>query len=959
MTFSAWLKSCWQGCRYCSRGLLWLVQWGFWMLLVFGAGVQVTILLSEYLRVPDFVLRQIESNLGAVGLQAEFGDVALDPRGRLLLRDVELSLAAVGTPIMRADSVYLEIDPWALWWREIDPQMVRFSGVNLLIPAALSPSGKAEALVEGIDATLRPTATRGMLALEHFTARIGAITVSMHGAIQLPDRASGPNEPWDHLLIKVSSHYLNACRQASRLLPYLAELDGLQLDLRLTPLKADFATVNLTAHASTVTLPLIPGQAERPTLHQATLRTDFALHRRPQTLPIDLRVGRIDGPKDITLDNLHALTELKYWSQPLSIEAGDLQLSVDRLTHPIAAVFGISARTNLQTFPLLQSEVTARFGGEPWQVISDLDITTGAGRIEVAGHVGSPVLDIAATQLGFDVPSVLQWDAPPYLTAAVNLGARAQPLRAEARFSTGAAEARGVPLSGTSARVRWQGTSLIADQILLRTGPSTATGSYEMDTESLDFRFLLRGQLEPYAIRGWFRDWWITLFEQFDFSGGLPQANVEVSGQWGAKLDTRIFISADATNPIVREIPMERMRTRLFTRPGWADVQHFLAERSMGEVEGAFARQWKMPDSRRWTRVEIHAGGVSDLSPAPKLLRRTGDALIAPFDFEEPLQIRVDGSATREDWGAPVTETFDIRGSTTGDWEFKGFPFVGANFNARREQDKILIDTFTARLADGEIDGRIELQGEGAAQRVAFDLDLAEASLGRTMHEVNTWLAVRRGEAPTDYTEFEQQMVDGRLTLSLSAEGPAKDLLGLQGSGSAAITDANFANINLLGVLSAMLDRTILNFTTLQLSHANADFVVNGPLVDFSRIKLTGKRGALSGSGNYSLADRSLDFTTKVRPFEGGEGLLDAVFTPFSSVLEVKLTGEFSDPEWTFVYGPTNLLRNLTGENTRSRTDLPTATETVRPENHASTPPETPSDSPPPPVEISVETDQE
>jgi hypothetical protein len=82
-------------------------------------------------------------------------------------------------------------------------------------------------------------------------------------------------------------------------------------------------------------------------------------------------------------------------------------------------------------------------------------------------------------------------------------------------------------------------------------------------------------------------------------------------------------------------------------------------------------------------------------------------------------------------------------------------------------------------------------------------------------------------------------------------------------------------------------------------------------------LKISGDRGALDANGTYSLDTKELSFTSRVRPFEGGEGLLDAVFTPFSSVLEVKLDGQLSNPKWTFVYGPTNILRNITGDNNR------------------------------------------
>jgi hypothetical protein len=954
MATNTWLKTCWQGCCLCGRGFCRLVRWCLWLGLIIAAGVQVTILTSQRLQVPDFVLREIASNLGAAGLAAEFGEVALDPSGRLLLQDMELSLAGINTPIMRARAVYLEIDPWALWWREIDPQLIRFSGVDLLIPAALSPTGRSEAIIEGIDATLRSTDIRGQIALDQLTAQFGPVPVTMRGGIQLPNLPTETSEPWDQLMAKFSANYLSICRQAGRILPHLQRLESLRLDLHLEPRTEGFAQVSLDAFAAELEVTLPAPSTPALALHELHLQTSFELGATRQKLPLIVRLGRVTGPNQIALEHVQGWTSATITALPLTAVFGDLRISADQLTHPIASLSALTATTNLETLPVLPTQLTARFGGEAWSVISDWDVTTAAGKIEVAGHVGSPVLEVAAAQLGFDVPSILKWESAPYLTSTLNLGAGAQPLRAEAYFSTQAVEARWVPLTATSARVRWTGTDLWADQILLRTGPSVATGSYHMDTASLDFSFLLRGQLEPPSINGWFRDWWGRLFDQFDFTGGLPQASVEVSGRWGAPLETRVFVAADATDPVVREIPMQRMRTRLFTRPGWADVQHFLVERPMGDVEGAFLRAWRMPDSRRWTRVEIHAGGVTDLSPTPKLLRRTGDAMIAPFDFAEPLQLRLDGSAVREDWGMPVTESFQIRGSAEGPWAFKGFPFDGVTFAAEQQNDRILIDTFQAGMSGGVIDGRIELQGEPDERQVAFDLNLAEASLGQTIHDTNVWLAERRGETAGDATDFEKQMADGKLNIALTAEGPSDNLLGLKGRGSAAIADANFSNINLLGVLSTLLERTILNFSTLQLSHANADFVLEGSQLNFEQIKATGSRGAVNATGAYSLADRSLNFNTRVRPFEGGEGLLDAVFTPFTSALEVKLGGHLGEPEWTFVYGPTNLLRNLTGENARNRAAAPSEPAPPPPTKAERSPPER--EAPPAPVSAETET---
>ena len=49
------------------------------------------------------------------------------------------------------------------------------------------------------------------------------------------------------------------------------------------------------------------------------------------------------------------------------------------------------------------------------------------------------------------------------------------------------------------------------------------------------------------------------------------------------------------------------------------------------------------------------------------------------------------------------------------------------------------------------------------------------------------------------------------------------------------------------------------------------------------------------------------------------------MLTPLSNALEVKLTGTLVKPEWSFVIGPTNFLRSLSGGDSDSK--LPTAAD--------------------------------
>jgi hypothetical protein len=941
-----WLKFSWQSCCACTRGACRLARWSLWLLLIILAGVQIAILATRELHVPQFVLREIETRLAASGLQVEFGDATFDPTGRLLLRDAELRLQTVEDPIMRARAIYLEVDPLALWFDELAVRHMRVDGVDLVLPAVFSPSGQAEPVLDDLSASFHPNERQTKLMVDHATARLGPVRLAVRGILNLPDLNDGQESLRCPQLEDIIKYYPEFCRQTRQILARLPAMEEPMITIDLSSESQD-TQAKLRLQAASLALPRPSGYAiDDLSFKDLRISTRFDLSADASLTPLEFAMGQVSGPDGLTVHDMQGTLHLRQAKLSAPLRPARVEMQATALRFRQLNLTALAAQAQLMTLPVVQAQATASWADEPWRIDADLDLLTQAGRVELAGELGAAVLPWVAEITGIDVPALLAWDISPYLEVNANLGPGARPLRAEAAWQTGPVVARRVPLDATAAQLHWSGHDLRVPDLLLRCGTSLAQGSYTMDTESLVFRFLLNGQLDPPAIQGWFRDWWPRFWRQFEFRADPPAANVEVSGRWKVPLETRVFVSADARDASIREIAMERMRTRLFVRPGWADVLHFVADRRQGTIEGRFARQWKLPDSRRWTRIEIDAAGRTDLSPAPKLMPQGGAALIAPFAFTEPLELELRGTATREDIGQPIQNDFTVRGRGEGPWTYAGFPLENVSFTARRLTDLVQVEQLSAQLAGGKLSGRFELSGPAENRQLAFDLNLQDAALGRAIHDVASWTAQRRGEEPSAATDFEKQAADARLLVSLTAEGPAQDALALQGTGSAAVTGANLGNINLLGILSSLLERTVLNFSTLQLDHAYADFQLAGPRLIFPELKITGPRGAVDANGTYSMENGILDFTTRVRPFEGGEGLLDAVFSPLSAVFEVKLAGELADPEWTFVFGPTNLLRNLTGENSRSTS--PNTSTTTPP--FVPTPPADRKPEPPPPA---------
>lgn len=920
--------------------------WTLWIGLAALALTQVYIATSRNLPVPDFVLRQFETKLEDAGLKIEFGQATFDPQGRFLLRDVSFSFQSINEPAIRAKSVYITADPISLLLRQFEPKNVRITGADLLMPAMVSPTGKAEPLIRGLDATIRLGERDEPLVIEHLTAHFGPLPIDLRGE-WIFTSSDEPSPPLDQLLQALAQNYLRGCEFACEWLPQLPPLESPHLSLVLTPHPERLADLTIELSAAKIDLNVAQLGPDPIGIHNLRLQTELGFAGPPVLATVDLYCGELQVPGQGTIEGLEAELEALVSIPQLRFEPRLATLSAGAISTPDLTVTTLSLQTSLATLPQIQAQVFGIIAGEPITAHADIDVTTGGGRVDFDANLDAELITIAGRKIDFDLPSILSWETPPSVSGTLNLGSHGKLLRAEFDIETGPIVARWVPLDATSAHITWEDQQLVAEKILLVRGRSRATGSYTMDVSTLDFRFLLRGRLDPPDINGWFRDWWPDFWRKFDFSASPPDALVDVNGCWKRKYETQTFIQADVDHPAMEGVSFDRIRTRLFVRPGWADVLEFTAERPIGLVEGSFLRQWRMPNGKRWTAVEVHASGTSDLAPAPAILGPLGAKIIAPFTMDGPLFLQIDGRVEREDFGQPIHSDLKISGETNANWSFKNFPLNGAKFAAHQLDDVLLIEELEAGLASGTLIGRIETRGQDEAGRVGFDLNLSDAKLGQALSTVSEWTATRKGETAPAAGPLQQKLASGVFNLSLSAEGPTSDPFGYRGAGSAQVQSDQLGEINLLGVLSTLLKRTLLNYSTLQLDSVNGNFDLNGREIDFTELKASGPRGALNATGQYDLDTQELDFVTKIKPFEASRGLLNAVLSPLSNVLEVKLGGVLDDPKWSFVYGPTNFLRSLTGENA-SRP--PSSTKSTAPSSPSMTQPVSPPNSVPEPA---------
>src|SRR5580693_7815367 len=177
------LRRCLSGARFCASCLLTLALWTLWLALVLLLCFQAYIATVNELQVPRFLLHAIEAHLAETGVTVKFGKATFDPSGRVLLQKASFRLESFTEPVVTADAIYLQLDPWALLAKRFEAREIRATGANLFIPAMLSASGRAEKIVQDLDAGFSITSRGDEFSVDYLSCRLGGVLISARGRV--------------------------------------------------------------------------------------------------------------------------------------------------------------------------------------------------------------------------------------------------------------------------------------------------------------------------------------------------------------------------------------------------------------------------------------------------------------------------------------------------------------------------------------------------------------------------------------------------------------------------------------------------------------------------------------------------------------------------------------------------------------------------------------------------------
>ena len=918
-------RRAWRVCSWCTRQGFRLSLWTTWVLLIAALASLGYLLSARRVTVPDPVRRVIEQRLAAQGLHLVFAHARMDLAGRFIFDDVRLRSARADT-LLTARSVYVRLDSLDLLTGQLHVEEVRVGGLDLHLPPELAGEPEPSLPANNIDFGLLVDGRE--ITLSYLTGYIGRLPVTASGNFHAPPPVA-TDKTFEHSVDRITASYLAIAKNLRAADAWLRVAESPRLDLRLTP-----TAINVDLRADALDLRSLPGGPEG-TLSQVRLRTVL-----PVNGPVNPSLGIRGSVRSATLPAGVTANDLEFRLMVASrgasgFDARQLELQLSSLRRADIEAGPLAATILQPSIGLYTADISLGLAGSAWRVQGDAHPATGVAHVHLDGFIGDATLAFAGTRIGRDLGALLDPVVASPLHVSASFGPDWKLHRVTGRLHSGAVRVGGAFLDETGAEFTYDGTRVLCDNLVLRQGPSLAHGSYEMDTRTLDFRFLLTGGLIPEGIESWFHAWWGNFWRTFDFSRGLPVADVDVRGRWGDLTATRVFVQAEAANTGLKGVDFDRVRTRLFLRPHWFDILHFNVLRDEHTAAGWLTRSLDL-EKDTWRHMEFSVDSTLPLGTISTLFKAESAELLAPYAFTSPPRMRLAGRVDSAASPAGKNEHIDITLVSSGPMTYHDFPLSDLTFEARVRNDDIELPALVVGFAEGKANGHARLWKQDEQRRLKFDVALADANLGTTIHAIAA-LQPASAESATakpdaSASQRQQRLERGRLAFSLAAEGLLADFHSFHGIGRAAITGAELAQLNLFGPLSEALSGTRFSFGSFSLTTVEAPFALEGEKVHFEDLRVTGPSALLQAKGNYHLPDSRLDFAAKIHPFDESESVVSNavgfMLSPLSKMFEVKLQGTLAKPKWIFAYGPSRLLNTLSGV---SETPLPSATPAPAP----------------------------
>lgn len=889
----SWPRWCLKGVGHCCGfALKLLLALGFLVLLaailawVFYRGLPIN---PAFLRGQEF----------GPGIRLQAREVVLRPDGTLHLRGVRAQKFQGELPLLAFYATGVETN---LNWHQghVALSALEVHNGSLTVAAALSPTGSEFPLIE--QARVRVSGTEQLLIEQAFARVLGA-DVAVRGSIplNLDFGSSDEGSTWAASLrdsLHEWVHWLEIAEpleDASAVIRVRARDDGADVSLLLTAhgwqsprlkmgpawLAAEADWTRLGSRAS-FQLELLQPKLQIPKPFP------WATRAAPIASEALQAGGAFAFAKDGALakGKLRAVAFSPHWGA-IDLDLVHANFACDTLgSVDPKAIFSVSAAKGRES---LSAEGFASFDGIEAELTSWID---GPAWLKRLGMAKSPRLQ-ALAQAG-----------PGRINATLKLGPDGQ-------FREVAGEAVLPGLMDPPLHAEWVLPHFLVSPELIHIFDTTIdrgdwqlVGSYFQNLENMDYRVTGWGDFAPDEVTGLVAaDWWEEFWQRFELAGPYPYVDFDLRGRFNGGRAFRWLLASTTMSEIgYQGQAVDEASAQVLMLPETLDI--------IG-LRGRKDDRWLKLDARSRTllggsdRVSLAVAGQStfNLSEAGQLLGDVGEDYGWIFQQQVPASLGFAGLFFGEDSDAPGAHYLKARARLPDSVQLGPARLDSLALELVQRPGRMLLRDVRAGIGRGTLTASIDIQNDGTADSMRAHFAVDDARYEEVIAAFQPPLPpTPGGYRPVRGLKREESRFDaGKIDLRGRIVGPLGELERLSGSGEISLDEANLGPIELLGPGGQF-----------ELDAGGSSWELDRGYLHFPDIWLANEASRVSANGFLYWPTQQLNFHGTLSPFGSVRTPVLAqllnTFGRVSQVVEIRLQGTTSVPDWNFALRPIGLL---------------------------------------------------
>ncbi|MBH53527.1 MAG: hypothetical protein CMI18_04175 [Opitutaceae bacterium] len=868
-------------------------------LMLLLTALAVSIIYDE-IPVPEPLEEVVNNALKEQGLEIDYEKITVDFGANLFIENATISFTALDDPILKVDSLYLDINYAGLIRKRFPLEKLIVNNAVAYSPGIVSQSGVSEPVLESLNLSFSKKWSEWELSF--LSGRMQSLCITGNGSLralvaELMKLRPGKEDPPDLYL-----SYLQAMRHLSGNLKYLKSLENPRLNLIFSSPSTQQFLVDFQLVVDSLKPEGLP--EFRDIVHRSTAQIlpDFGLMAGAET-----RIQSINSRElDFTARNLFLRstqpTKLAAMDSifPLEVETavGEISLNRDSLDHAVfkGRILSKDDAHGILTTSLYNKSVSVELAGN-WK-----DQTASgslSGSLNLMPIIERPELDHLWK---------LRWSKqhrPIFLDADFRYPGNIENIEVAFRVETRDLDIIKTPFQWARARGELKGTKVKVPYLAGGGYGNDLLCSFSQDFKNPFYRFTMKGLFRPHDIDIWWRDWWKKTFNYLNIKAGLPYMDLSIRNAFIYKKQLTLFGYAEAKNIDLKGMHFDEAAVKMFVRPNYIDALELKLKRQEGQAEGQFQRQLV---KSKLKNVIVDLTSNIDLEPSMKLFGESGLKIIEPYTWKGNPTISLQGEFNFEkdtNWQDLV---FKI--DTEDPMTLYKFPFDSLKVDGHYDHGDVLLHEVDFGFAGGVGKGEASYLRQDDQSYLLFDFNVEEANLEETLKRIAIVKAPSEQIDPEKKKARKQRdPIKGKLTVHASGISPAGHGLDrIMAQGNISIREGNLAQIPLFGPLS-----TLIPFTKLTLNAADAFFAWDNGKMTFPALKMTSNTARLEGVGDYFTDSSDLDFQLRLYLLREAEipvvsSIIMPLFDPVSTIGSINLKGTITDPEWRFALSPFNFL---------------------------------------------------